>query len=56
MAIHDEISNDISNEISTMMKPRCLLSRLAACVFLFVWQVPLCDVQYFSQVHRSFTQ
>ena len=30
---HDEISN----EISIMMKPQCLLSTLAAGIFLFVW-------------------
>ena len=30
---HDEILN----EISIMMKPQCLLSTLAAGIFLFVW-------------------
>ena len=30
---HDELSN----EILSVMKPRCLLSTLAACIFLFVW-------------------
>ena len=34
-------------EITTMMKPQCVLSRLAVCAFLFLWQIPLHDVPYF---------